>query len=156
MMHVLSEKRTNILRLMLAIMLAALLATGVLALAGGPPATANAAASLPVTVNESGVTATGVLGASSYQWASAGSDYDTAEIWYSVDQGTTNTITLRLDVSPDGENWKTNHVAILTDNTSDASLSYTTTTIVGRYARIHATVANTNTVTPTVKLVYSK
>lgn len=111
-----------------------------------------AAASNPVVINTAGITASGVLGSSSYQWASTQSTASTAEVWYSIDQGTTNTITIRLDNSPDGTMWKTTYATVVSANAADAT-GYTTATIVGRYYRLYATVANTNTVTPTVKVI---
>lgn len=118
----------------------------------GNAQTAQAASSYPIIVNTAGIAASGVVGGSSYNWSTGETAYTSAEVWYSIDQGTTNTITLRLDASPDGTIWKTGHTTVVSANAADAT-SYTTSTIAGRYFRIYATVVNTNTVTPTIKVV---
>lgn len=141
----------KISRILLTILLATALLFGALAVLNQTQPVA-ASATNPVVINTTGVTASGVLGSSSYQWSTTQSDWTTAEVWYSIDQGTTNTITLRLDNSPDGTMWKTTYATVVSANAADAT-GYTTATIVGRYYRIYATVANTNTVTPTVKVI---
>lgn len=116
-----------------------------------PPQEAEAA-TYPISVNSEGITASGVIGSASYLWSPTDSTWDTAEIWYAIDQGTTNTVTLRVDVSPDGSMWKTTYATVVANNAADAT-GYITPTINGRYFRIYATVSNTNTVTPTVKAI---
>lgn len=85
------------------------------------------------------------------EWGSG--DWTTAEIWYSIDQGTTNTMTLYLDVSPDNSIWKTGQTTIVSANVADAT-SYTSATIAGTYYRIRADVTNSNSITPTIKIVF--
>lgn len=137
--------------LLIVALLALVLVGGAFSVFTAPP-TAEAA-TYPITVNTSGVTASGVLGSANYNWSNPGVNWTAAEVWYSIDQGTTNTTTLRVDSSPDGSMWKTTHATVVSDNAADAT-GYITTTIAGQYFRIYATLANTNTVTPTVKVIF--
>lgn len=76
-----------------------------------------------------------------------------ADVYWTIDQGTTpNTLTLKLQTSPDAVIWA-DLVTLATNNTTDVSGAYTTTALVGRYYRITATAGNTQTVTPTIKTV---
>lgn len=116
------------------------------------PQVADAAgASWPITINSSAITADTTW--TSRQWSWDGAVYDQIEVFYSIDQGTTNTTTLYLDVSPDNSTWVTAYSTIVSANAADAT-SYATATILGRYYRIRADVANTNTITPTVMVLY--
>ncbi|RLC72516.1 MAG: hypothetical protein DRI81_16265 [Chloroflexi bacterium] len=137
-------------------MLAAVLVLGLLlGVLRSEPARVDAAesqagASWPITVNTAAIEGNTTFTAR--QWNYAEQTATTAEIWYSIDQGTTNTMTLYLDASPDNSIWKTGVKTVVSANEADAS-GYETQTIVGRYFRIRATVANTNTITPTIKVV---
>lgn len=113
-------------------------------------AESQAGASWPITVNTAAI-ATGTT-FTARQWNWAGQTATTAEVWYDIDQGTTNTMTLYLDASPDNSMWKTGVKTVVSGNAADAT-GYVTQTIVGRYFRVRATVANTNLVTPTIKVV---
>lgn len=120
---------------------------------GKQPAEVEAAGvSYPVTISNAGAIAADTT-YSARIWDWDGNDKTSAEIWYSIDQGTTNTTTLYLDVSPDNSLWKTAYATILSANAADAT-GYTTATIAGRYFRLRADVANTNTITITLKALY--
>lgn len=86
-------------------------------------------------------------------WAD-GYDHPTnADIYWSIDQGATpNTMTLKLQTSPDNSMWA-DYVTLATDNTADVSGAYTTTDILGKYFRVTTTNGNTEDVTPTIKVV---
>jgi hypothetical protein len=115
-----------------------------------PVAEAAGGASWPLTINSSSIAADTTWTAR--QWSWDGSIYDEIEIFYSIDQGTTNTTTLYLDVSPDNSLWVTGYSTIVSANAADAT-SYATATIRGRYYRIRADTTNTNTITPTVQVI---
>lgn len=111
-----------------------------------------AGASWPVTITD----ATAITGSTTYtsrQWNYDGNDKTTAEIWYTIDQGTVNTVTLYLDASPDGTMWKSGYATIVSANVADAT-GYTSATIVGRYFRVRAAVGNSNPLTLTLKAIY--
>jgi hypothetical protein len=110
-----------------------------------------AGASYPITVNSSSIADDTTF--SAYQWNWDGNDKTTIEVWYSIDQGTTNTTTIYLDASPDNSMWKTGYATVVSANAADAT-SYATATIVGRFFRIRADTTNTNTITPTIKVIY--
>ena len=118
--------------------------------AAGGRAESQAGAGWPLTINTASIAANTSFTARQWNWA--GQTATTAEIWYDIDQGTTNTMTLYLDASPDNSMWKTGVKTVVSNNAADAT-GYVTETIVGRYFRIRATVANSNAVTPTIKVV---
>jgi len=139
-------------KILLAVMLVMVMVGGVMVALQPEPAVVEAAgAGFPITINSASIAANTTF--SARQWTWDGNDKTTAEVWYSIDQGTTNTMTLYLDASPDNVMWKTAYATVVSANAADAT-SYTSATIVGRYFRIRATVANTNAVTPTIKVVY--
>lgn len=116
------------------------------------PVVEAAGASWPVTITDE----TAITGSTTYtarQWNYDGNDKTTAEIWYEIDQGTTNTVTLYLDASPDNAMWKSGYATIVSANVADAT-GYTSATIVGRYFRIRAAVGNSNPLTLTLKAIY--
>lgn len=85
-------------------------------------------------------------------WGEGG--FSVADVYYSIDQTDVATLTLTLQVSPDAVTW-VNHSAssaIVSLNAADAS-GYTGGIVVHLpYFRVTATVSNTNTVTPTIKV----
>jgi hypothetical protein len=114
-----------------------------------------------LNVNATGITASGYLG-SATNWHRGSNPYSYADIYYSIDQGETNTITLRLDVSPDGTNYvqfvpkgdpgfTDGSATIVASNAADAS-AMVTAEIAFPYFKIYATVTNSELVTPTVKV----
>lgn len=121
-----------------------------------------AASALPrlVTVNTAGITATGYLG-SAFEWYRGSTPFTAADIYYSVDQGTTNRITLTLEVSPDGTtyiDYVPKAAPGMTDGSSqiaatqvDAS-GYVVAPIHMRFFKVKATVTGADLVTPTVKV----
>jgi hypothetical protein len=94
---------------------------------------------------------------SSAKAADAGSNayqlmrYELLDVQYVIDQGTTNTSTLRIQYSNDNSNWS-DGPALVSNNAADAD-SMVQVTNLGRYTRIYADVTNTNTITFTVKAV---
>lgn len=75
-------------------------------------------------------------------------NYDIADIYYNIDQGTTNTttLTMRFGNSPSA---LVNGTDIVTSNAADAS-DMQQLQLFGRYTCILANVSNTNTITITV------
>lgn len=73
--------------------------------------------------------------------------WQATDIQYAIDQGTTNTVTLKLQFSNDGVNW-TDGATLVTDNAADASV-LSQAAVFGKWARVYADVANTNPVTIT-------
>ncbi len=78
-------------------------------------------------------------------------DHEAIDLHYVIDQGQTtiNTTTLKLQFSNDNTNWTDAAAAIVTSNTADANVMQQYA-IFGRYARVHATVTNSDPVTVTV------
>jgi hypothetical protein len=90
------------------------------------------------------------------RWSGQGQELppSVAEIWLNVDEGTVNTATFALQVSPDNSTWLAHNTAgALATNLAADSNTYTRTTIEGVYYRIVATLTNTNTLTPVIKIV---
>ena len=97
---------------------------------------------------------TGIAASQNFAGIGPMGQHEQMQIFMFVDQGTVNTTTLVLQVSPDNETF-VNHStgsALLTNNAADAD-SYKSVAVEGLYYRIAATLANTNTVTPTIKVV---
>lgn len=76
------------------------------------------------------------------------SQWQAADIQYNIDQGTTNTVTLKLQFSNDNVNW-TDGATIASAIAADGSV-LSQQAVFGKFARVYADVANTNTVTLTV------
>lgn len=85
-------------------------------------------------------------------WGTPG---EKADLFYQIDQATVNTISLELEVSPDGTTWYNHTVSptLLTDNAEDASGYVADIPVHGHQFRIVANVATTDTVTPVLKIV---
>lgn len=126
-------------------------------------AESRAASALPrlVSVNTTGITQTQYLG-SAFEWYRGSTPFTWADIYYSIDQGTTNTVTLSLEVSPDGTNYVSfvpkadpgltdASANIVASNAADAS-GYVSAEIAMRFFKVKATVTNSELVTPTVKV----
>lgn len=77
--------------------------------------------------------------------------FDSLDIQYIIDQGTTNTTTLTIQWSIDGTNWEAGP-ALVSNNAADAS-DITRVPVFGRYARINQDVTNSNTITITLLAV---
>lgn len=88
--------------------------------------------------------ATTADGGSTPQLVSA---WQAVDIQYVIDQGTTNTVTLKLQFSNDGSNW-TDGATLVTDNAADASV-LSQAAVFGKWARVYADVTNSNPVTIT-------
>ena len=90
------------------------------------------------------------------RWSALGTDTPpiTAEVWLFVDETTVNTTTFVLQVSPDGTTY-VNHstVSALASDVAADSNTYKVATIEGVFYQIVATLTNTNTLTPTIKVV---
>jgi hypothetical protein len=85
-------------------------------------------------------------------WGEGG--FSVADVYYSIDQTDVATLTLTLQVSPDAVTWM-NHSAssaVVSENAADASGYLGGIVVHLPYFRVTATVSNTNTVTPTVKV----
>ncbi len=74
--------------------------------------------------------------------------FQRTDIQHVVDQGTTNTATLTIQFSNDGENW-TDGAALATNNAADAALLQQVN-VFGKYARVYANLTNNNPITITV------
>lgn len=76
------------------------------------------------------------------------SQWQATDIQYVIDQGTTNTVTLKLQFSNDNVNW-TDGATIASAIAADGSV-LSQQAVFGKFARVYADVANTNPVTLTV------
>ena len=88
--------------------------------------------------------ATTADGGSTPQLVSA---WQAVDIQYNIDQGTVNTVTLKLQFSNDGTNW-TDGATLVSGNAADASV-LSQAAVFGKWARVYADVTNTNPVTIT-------
>ena len=133
-------------RVLLPVVLAAVLLVTAL---GSVAAVPNAAPVRVITVNSAPVATDTTF--RTLDWAG----YQYADIFYRIDEGTVNTTTLELEVSPDGLNWYDhNDVPAIVSNVAADTNGYTDSVQVEGYKfRIIANVTNTNTVTPNIKMV---
>lgn len=78
-----------------------------------------------------------------------------ADLFYDIDQATVNTLTIELEVSPNGVDWYDDPISptLLVDNAGDASGVVPDIPIHGYQFRIVANATNTNTVTPELTIV---
>ena len=76
------------------------------------------------------------------------SQFNSVDLQYIIDQGTTNTTTLTIQWSNDGSNW-VNGPALVSNNAADAS-DITRIPAFGRFARINQDVTNSNPITITL------
>lgn len=74
--------------------------------------------------------------------------FSVADIQYTIDQSTTNTVTLKLQYTNDQTTY-TDGLSVVTDNAADAS-GMNQYPLFGRFTCLYADVTNTNTVTTTV------
>jgi hypothetical protein len=77
--------------------------------------------------------------------------FDSLDVQYVIDHGTTNTTTLTIQYSNDGSNW-VNGVALVTDSAVDGS-DITRVPVFGRYMRVNQNVSTPDMVTITVNAV---
>lgn len=109
------------------------------------PAASGFASRAPTELTwSSGVATTADGGSTALQVAG----YTVADIQYVIDQGTTNTVTLKLQFSNDNVNW-TDGATLVTDNAADAA-ALSQQAVFGKWARVYKDVTNTNPVTVTV------
>jgi hypothetical protein len=78
-------------------------------------------------------------------------DFEYTDIQYVIDQTDVNTVTLKLQFSNDGTNW-TDGATLVSSNAADAA-ALAQQALFGKFARINADVANTESVTVTVLAV---
>lgn len=85
-------------------------------------------------------------------WGTPGEE---ADLFYRIDHGTVNTISLELEVSPDGTNWYDDPISptLLSANAADANGVIQDIPVHGHQFRIVANVTTTDTVTPNLKIV---
>jgi hypothetical protein len=108
------------------------------------------------TLNAAAITTTTNFGGS--RWSDLGTDQPAtiAEVYLliNLDDTAINTTTFTLQVSPDGTNWL-NHssASALASSVATDTNTYTRTTVEGTHYRIVASPTNTNTLTPTIKVV---
>lgn len=75
-------------------------------------------------------------------------NYERIDLQYVIDQGATpNTLTVKLQFSNDNTNW-VDGATIVTDNAADANVMQQFA-VFGRFARLHATAGNSESVTVT-------
>lgn len=141
--------KTRVVSLMLALMLLALM-VGAVSIAPLAPAQAADAPLTVITVNTAAITAS--TNWTGRVWADGYDQHTTADIYWFIDQGgTPNTLTVKLQTSPDGTNWA-DHTTLVSNNVADAN-SYTSKSIVGKFFRLTGTAGNSQSVTPTLKVV---
>lgn len=137
------------LRLFLVILMAGLLLLGIFASLGFAPVYS------PPGYRQITVTGGTPIAADTNYSGEVGGGYQYVDMYYNIDQTTVNTLDLELEVSQDGSTW-VNHndnAVLLNDNAADAS-GYVDSTPLHLYQwRIVANLTNTNTVTPTIKVV---
>ena len=75
-------------------------------------------------------------------------NFNRADIMWSIDVGTVNTTTYKLQFSNDATHW-TDGVAVASAVAADVT-NLAQFYVFGRYARVYATVSNTNPLTTTV------
>lgn len=104
----------------------------------------------PVTVNSAAIAADANFGA--VEWPGGATE---ADLFYRIDQGTVNTTSLELEISPDGTNWYDDPISptLLTDNAADANGIIQDIPIHGWQFRLVANTTNTNTITPALIVV---
>lgn len=73
------------------------------------------------------------------------------DLFCSIDMSTTNTITVKYQVSPDNSNWFDSFA--FSAQTADADI-FTRTLAYGRYSRVVLDVTNSETITPVCKSVF--
>ena len=103
-----------------------------------------------VTVNSASVAADTNL--SGHIWGR----YDGADLFYRIDQATTtNTLSLELEISPDGTYWYNSTLSptLLSANSADANGYVANLPVHGWQWRIVVNVTNTNTVTPVLSVI---
>jgi hypothetical protein len=77
--------------------------------------------------------------------------YEVLDLQYIIDQGTTNTTTLKIQFSNDNTNWS-DGINIVANNAADANGMVQVNNF-GRYTRLYADVTNTNAWTITARAV---
>jgi hypothetical protein len=84
-----------------------------------------------------------------------GQGYQYLDLFYDIDQNVVNTVTLELEVSPNGVSWynHNDNPTLLVDNAADASGYVDSVPLHGLQFRIVANVTNTETVTPVLRAV---
>ena len=130
--------------------------------APAPAPAVESQAALPrlIAYNSTGITVTTNFAA--FQWYRGTTPFTAADVYYNIDQGTTNTITLKLQVSPDNSAW-IDYVAKAAPGITDGAATITSTIIADasgyvvapihlQYFRVVATVTNSELVTPTIKV----
>lgn len=154
-------KSTKFFFPVVAVLIAALLLTvGILVLpASAAPSAGPLAATTPVASVNSIASASGIL-----EFAPVNSlivtstarggpalnvqNYEVLDLQYNIDQGTTNTVTLKLQSSNDNLTWD-DQATIVSNNAADAHATVQTAAF-GRYMRLHYDATNTNPLTVTV------
>ncbi len=79
------------------------------------------------------------------------SKYEVLDLQYVIDQGTTNTTTLKIQFSNDNTNWS-DGINVVANNAADANAMQQFNNF-GRYTRLYATLTNANAVTITARAV---
>ena len=135
------------------VLLAALVLVAVVPLSAAPVQPPQVRPVIPaarITTINSAVIATST-NFSAYDW----SVYTAMDLFYRVTEGTVNTLTLTIEVSPDGTNWYAHALSpTLVSNIATTSNGYVgSIPVQGAQYRIVATVSNTNSVTPVLKSV---
>ena len=82
--------------------------------------------------------------------------YNRAELYSTVDVSDSQTITVKLQYSPDGSNWIDHASGGITAQTADGTGAVSITSLSGMYWRAYQTVVTTATVTPTLMLVLKR
>lgn len=138
-------------RIILPVLLGLLLLVGGLASLALAPETQGTPDPQVITVNTTAIaTDTNFTG---YVWGR----YSSADLFYRIDQtdAATNSTSLELEVSPDGSNWYDHTISgtLLADSAADANGYIGSIAANGFYWRVVANTSNTNTLTPSLKMV---
>ncbi len=78
--------------------------------------------------------------------------FETVDIEYTIDHGTVNTTTLKVQYSIEGNDW-TDGATLVSASTADGAAVVARVPVFGRYMRINQDVATTDTITITLTAV---
>lgn len=141
------KKLLKVLKALGGPVLGLLLIVGMLGSVAAAPQPAPLAARV-VTIN------TGAIAADTNFRAIDWSSYTEADLFYRVTEGTVNTLTLELEVSPDGTNWYDHNISGTLVTVATTTNGYAgSISVEGAQFRIVANATNTQTITPNLKIV---
>jgi len=82
--------------------------------------------------------------------------FNRAELYCTMDEGSLQTQTVKLQYSADGTNWIDHLSGACAAQTADGTVAVSLTNLAGTYWRAYATLGTTYTTTPTIRLVLKR